>query len=172
MKYLNKIIIIFFLLFSTNLKSGEPYFLDFKLILNQSTAGKKAQDFLQKKLKNGLDNLRKKEKEVQEEEKNIINQKKIISSEEYKKKVNALRNKVNSLQEQRKNLLENVSKERTKARNVLLKNLNPIISSYMKEKNIRMVIDKKSLLLADERLNITDDIMKILNKQLKSIDLK
>ena len=172
MKYLNKIIIIFFLLFSTNLKSGEPYFLDFKLILNQSTAGKKAQDFLQKKLKNGLDNLRTKEKEVQEEEKNIINQKKIISSEEYKKKVNALRNKVNSLQEQRKNLLENVSKERTKARNVLLKNLNPIISSYMKEKNIRMVIDKKSLLLADERLNITDDIMKILNKQLKSIDLK
>lgn len=172
MKYLNKIIIIFFLLFSTNLKSGEPYFLDFKLILNQSTAGKKAQDFLQKKLKNGLDNLRKKEKEIQEEEKNIINQKKIISPEDYKKKVNVLRNKVNSLQEQRKNLLENVSKERTKARNVLLKNLNPIISSYMKEKNIRMVIDKKSLLLADERLNITDDIMKILNKQLKSIDLK
>lgn len=172
MKYLNKIIIIFFLIFSTNLKSGEPYFLDFKLILNQSTAGKKAQDFLQKKLKNGLDNLRKKEKEIQEEEKKIINQKKIISSEEYKKKVNVLRNKVNGLQEQRKNLLENVSKERTKARNVLLKNLNPIISSYMKEKNIRMVIDKKSLLLADERLNITDDIMKILNKQLKSIDLK
>ena len=38
----------------------------------------------------------------------------------------------------------------------------------MKEKKIRMVIDKKSLLLADERLNITDDIMKILNEKLKS----
>ena len=42
----------------------------------------------------------------------------------------------------------------------------------MKEKKIRMIIDKKSLLLADERLNVTDDIIKILNKQLKSIDLK
>ena len=42
----------------------------------------------------------------------------------------------------------------------------------MKEKNIRMVVDKKSLLLADEKLNITKDIMTIyLNKKLKSINL-
>ena len=41
----------------------------------------------------------------------------------------------------------------------------------MKEKNIRMVVDKKSLLLADEKLNITKDIMNLLNKQLKSIKL-
>ena len=40
----------------------------------------------------------------------------------------------------------------------------------MKEK-IRMVIDKKSLLLADENLNITNDIINLLNKKLKSIKL-
>ena len=34
-----------------------------------------------------------------------------------------------------------------------------------------MVIDKKSLLLADESLDITKDIMEILNKKLKSIKL-
>ena len=41
----------------------------------------------------------------------------------------------------------------------------------MKEKKIRMVVDKKSLLLADENLNITKDIMSLLNKKLKSIKL-
>ena len=41
----------------------------------------------------------------------------------------------------------------------------------MKEKNIRIVLDKKSILLADENLNITDDIMKILNQKLNSIKL-
>ena len=41
----------------------------------------------------------------------------------------------------------------------------------MKEKNIKMVVDKKSLLLADESLNITKDIMSILNNKLKSINL-
>ena len=42
----------------------------------------------------------------------------------------------------------------------------------MKDKNIKMVIDKKSLLLADESLNITKDIMTLLNDKLKSINLK
>ena len=64
-----------------------------------------------------------------------------------------------------------MSKERSKARNQLLKNLNPIISDYMKKNNIRMVLDKKSLLLADENLDITNDILKLLNNKLKSIKL-
>ena len=41
----------------------------------------------------------------------------------------------------------------------------------MKEKNIRMIIDKKSMLLADENLDITKDVIKILNQKLKSIKL-
>ena len=68
-------------------------------------------------------------------------------------------------------MLETVAKQRSKARNELLKNLNPIIKEYMQEKQIRMVIDKKSLLLADENLEITKDIIKLLNKKLKSIKL-
>ena len=40
----------------------------------------------------------------------------------------------------------------------------------MQEK-IRMVVDKKSLLLADENLDITKDIMDRLNKKLKSIKI-
>ena len=46
------------------------------------------------------------------------------------------------------------------------------IKEYMKEKRIRMVVDKKSLLLADENLDITNDILNSLNKKLKSINLK
>ena len=41
----------------------------------------------------------------------------------------------------------------------------------MQEKKIRIVLDKKSLLLADENLDITNDIMSLLNKKLKSIKL-
>ena len=42
---------------------------------------------------------------------------------------------------------------------------------YLKMDVIRMVVDKKSLLLADENLDITQDIIKILNSKLKSIKL-
>ena len=93
-------------------------------------------------------------------------------SDEYKKKVTDLRQKVNSLQKERNTLLDQVAKQRAKARTELLKNLNPIIQDYMKKNNIRMVVDKKSLLLADEKLNITEEIMSLLNKKIKSINLK
>ena len=42
----------------------------------------------------------------------------------------------------------------------------------MKGKNIRMVIDKKNLIVAYDDLNITEDIVKKLNEKLKSINIK
>ena len=159
------------MIFQTNLSADVPYYLDFKYILNQSDAGKKAQTYLKNKLDNGIKALQKKKKAIQEEETKIIQQKKVISAEEYKKKVTELRNKVASLQKERESTSDRSCKQRAKAKSELLKNLNPIIKEYMKEKNIRMVLDKKSMLLADESLDITQDIIKLLNSKLKSIKL-
>ena len=150
--------IIFLLLFvvlnNFSVKAETPYYLDFKFILNQSDAGKKTQDFLKKKLDNGFKGISKKEKNILEEEKKLIKQK-----------------KVSDLQKERNELIQSVAKDRSTARKILLKKLNPIIKEYMKEKNIRVVIEKKSILLADEQLDITKDIMSQLNKELKSISL-
>ena len=169
---LKKLVIILFLfLINSNLHAENPYFLDFKFILNESDAGKKAQTELKNKLDKGIKSIRGKEKNLQDEERKIIKQKKLLKPDEYKAKVNKLRSQVSSLQKERNNLLETTSRQRNQARNELLKNLNPIIKSYMQEKKIRMVIDKKSLLLADDNLNITKEIMGRLNKQLKSIKL-
>ena len=129
-------IIVFFLSVNSFLKADIPYFLDFKYVLNNSEAGKKAQNFLQNKLTKGLENLKKKEKEIQNNEKKIIQQKKVLSAEDYKKQVNELRSSVSSLQKERNDLLETVSKQRTSARNELLKALNPIIKDYMNEKKL------------------------------------
>ena len=166
MKLLLKISFIFFLFSSINQAfSDVPYYIDFKYILNSSVAGKKAQDELKKRLDQGVASLEKKEKTIQEEEKKLIQQKKIISPEEYKKKISELRKNVSNLQKERNKIIGDVSKQRAKAKSELLKNLNPIIHDYMKEKKIRMVINKKDLISADENLDITKDIMQILNKK-------
>ena len=68
-------------------------------------------------------------------------------------------------------MLQDIAVQRTNAKNNLLRNLNPIIKDYMIEKKIRYVMDKKSLILADEKLDITKDIINILNKKLKTIKL-
>ncbi len=173
MKYFKKTfyIVLTVLFFQTNVFADNAYYLDFKYILNESSAGKGAQNFLKNKLNNGIKKLKVKEKELQNQEKEIIKQKKVTSAEEYKKKVVDLRSKVSKLQEERNKLLSDVAEQRSKAKSELLKNLNPIIKEYMKEKKIRLVLDKKSLLLADENLDITKDILDILNTKLKSIKL-
>ena len=122
--------------YQTNVFAEMPYYVDFKYILNQSEAGKKAQLTLKNKLEGGIKKIKIKEKNIQEEEKKIIAQKKIISAEEYKKKVNQLRSKVSVLQKERNKLLDSVSKQRLNARSQLLKNLNPIIREYMVEKKL------------------------------------
>ena len=170
---IKKFIFIFILFFTSQnyVYASNVYFLDFKYILNQSEAGKKAQDFLKKKLEQGAKNIENKEKKILSEEKKIIEQKKIISKEEYKKKVTELRSKVSSLQKERGNLMRGVADKRTKARNELLKNLNPIVKKYMIDNNIQVVLDKKNILLADDNLDITNDIIVSLNKKIKTLKL-
>lgn len=165
------ILVVFFFFSQKYLYAELPFYLDFKFILNESEAGKKAQVKLKKELSDGMSSLAKREISIQEEERKIIEQKKIISAEDYKKKVVNLRTKVASLQKDRSALIESVRKKRSKARSELLKNLNPLIKEYMKEKKIRLVMDKKSLILADENLDITVDIIKLLNTKLKTLKL-
>ena len=83
-----------------------------------------------------------------------------------------LRKKVSDLQKKRNKLLNTVSAQRSKARSQLLKNLNPVVKEYMVEKQIYMVIDKKELILADEKLDITKDIISRLNAKIKTLKLE
>ena len=138
-----KLIILISLIFTTNLIADNPFFIDFKYVLNESTAGKKAQADLKSQLEKGIAKLNKDEKKLREEEKKLIQQKKIINQDEYKKKVDELRTKVSKLQKDRQSLLNNVAKQRAKDRTELLKNINPILECYIKEKNIKMIVDKK-----------------------------
>ena len=171
MKIFN-LLIILFAFFTTNLNADSPYFIDFKYVLNESTAGKKAQNDLKTQLEKGIEKLNKEEKKIQEEEKKLIQQKKIINQDEYKKKVDELRKKVSKLQKERQSLLNNVAKQRAKARTELLKNLNPILENYMKEKNIKMIVDKKNLIIAAKELDITSEVTNLLNGKVKSLNYK
>ena len=50
--------------------------------------------------------------------------------------------------------------------------LNPIMKKYMSENNIKVIIDKKNVLLGEESLDITKDIINLLDKEIKTLNLK
>ena len=165
------VLIIIFNFLGNSVSAQTPHYIDFQQILNKSIAGKKAQDELKSRLNKTIEKQNVTQKNLQDEEKKLIQQKKLLSQDEYKKKVDELRKKVSSLQKNRSENLQKIAKQRAKAKQELLDALNPVIKKYMSEKQIRMVIDKKNLILADERLDITSDIMKLLNAKIKSVKL-
>tara|TARA_B100001057_G_scaffold182656_1_gene183359 strand:- start:719 stop:1246 length:528 start_codon:yes stop_codon:yes gene_type:complete len=174
MKNLFKIIVffsIFFLPFETKLFASEVYFVDYSKVMNQSTAGKKAQDSLKKMLNNSSKKFNETAKKLKDEENNIISQRNALSKEEYKKKADALRKKVFELNKEREKSIREVATKRKKAGDEMLKNLNPILGKYMRENNISVVIDKKHVLMGDKKFEITSQIIEILNKEFKSINL-
>ena len=63
-------------------------------------------------------------------------------------------------------------KKKNEARSKLIQNLNPILTKYMNENNIEMIVDKKYVLLANSKFDLTEIILKILDKELKSIKLE
>ena len=117
MKNINKLLIFFLVVFLyQHPLKAETYFLDFKSILNNSDAGKKANKSLKDQLDQSIKKLKDREKQLQKEEKDIIQQKKVLSPEDYKKKISGLRSKVSKLQKDRNSILETIDKKRRKIR--------------------------------------------------------
>ena len=166
------LIIIFFFLNIQNLHAGNVYFIDFNKVLNESIAGKKAQDSLKKKFSTESGKFNNIEKSLIEKEREIISKRKILAKEEYQKQVIQLRKDVTKVQKDKKNSLNNLGKMRAKARTELLSKLNPILKAYMEKNKIQIVIDKKEVLYGNSVLEITNQIMEILNKEVKSLNLK
>ena len=174
---MNTLIKIFFLisiLFLTIEKkalASDIYFIDYSKVMNQSIAGKKAQDYLKNLLNSSNKKFNDTAKKLKNEENKIIGQKNALSKEEYKKKADALRKKVFELNKEREKSIREVATKRKKAGDEMLKNLNPLLGKYMKENNIAVVIDKKNVLMGDKKFEITSQIIEILNKEFKSINL-
>ena len=143
-----------------------------KFVLNNSAAGKGAQDYLKNSLAKSQQNFVDKEKELKKNEKDLLEKKTILTKEEYTKKTNELRKKVMEYQSDRKSVLAKITQQRAESRKVLLEKLNPIIRDYIKENNISLVFDKSSIVAGSNvDLDITDTIVEMLNKELPSLKL-
>ena len=55
--------------------------------------------------------------------------------------------------------------------NNLLKLINPILVKFSNDKEISIILQKKDLVVAKTELDITDEVIKIINQKLKNLRL-
>ena len=174
MKYFVKFIVVTFFLLNCTYASAEQkiVILDLKHVLNNSKAGKGAQDFLKKSFEGNVKKFKSMEKELKKEEDDLLAKRTVLSKEEYTKKSDALRKKVIDYQSQRRAALDKIATQRAKSRETLVKKIEPILQTYMKENDVSIVIDKNNTLGAQPETDITKIIIEKLNKELPSLNLK
>jgi Skp family chaperone for outer membrane proteins len=141
-------------------------------VLNESKAGKGAQEFLKKTFDDDAKKFSNIEKNLKEEEKDLLAKKNILTKEEYGKKINSLRKKNMDYQTEKRSSIDKITMLRAKARETLLKNLKPIIETYINENSVSLVVDKKYILGGGAQSDITKFIVEKLNKDLPSLNLK
>ena len=173
MKYFVKFFVVtFFVLICTYSQAEQKtVYIDMKYVLNNCKAGKTVQDYLAKTFKNDQKKFLSIEKNLKEEETNLLAKKNDLSKEDYMKETDALRKKVMDYQTTRRVAVEKIAKQRSDARKKLLDGITPILETYTKENSISLVIDKKNLVMGDSDLDITELVIEKLNIALPSIKL-
>jgi len=174
MKYLVKFFVVtfFFIISTHSFAEQKIVVLDMKYVLNSSTAGKGAQEFLKKKFNDNAKKFSELEKSLKKEETDLLATKPNLTKEEYTTKSDSLRKKVIDYQSQRRSSIDKLQNQRDEARKIIMKRIKPILNAYIKENGVSMIIDKKSMIVGSTEYDITKTIVEKLDKEFPSLNLQ
>ena len=162
---------IFLIIPSYSYSSEKIVYLDVEKIMQESIAGKSIITQLKKKRESSTSKLKKKEKDIFEKEKKLISQKNVLSKDEFEKKIKELRSEISNYQKERNKASDNITKLRIKASTKLISKLTPILEEYSKKNSIRIIIQKKQIVMGTKEDDITKDILELVNQKIKNIKL-
>ena len=173
MKVLIKVLIFTSLLLFNNSLYAETNiaYLDMNKIYYETKVGKLIFSELEIINKNNISNFKKDEESLKKEEKKIFSQKNILSEEEYEKKVLSFTEKVDKYKSNRNKSINELKNKRVKSINELSRSVNKILAKYSEEKKISIIIPKKNIIIGKSELDITNDILMIVDKRIKKITI-
>ncbi len=169
-----KFFLIFIFFFSpTNFvfAEGSVAFIDVQYIMENSLAGQSLKKQLEIIHKKNLKEFKQKEDNLKKKENEILKKKNVLSKEDFQKEIADLRNDVKNYNTERNEKINSLTKKRLELMEKILKVLSPILTEYSQEKNISIVMDKKYIIVGKTELNLTEDILKLLNNKIKKINI-
>ena len=174
MKHIVNIFVIFFIIFSSSLPAVETkvVYIDINIIMNKSNVGIELKKKLEKMSKESIDNFKKIEIELKEEEKKILSQKNILEKSEYDDRISNLRKRANKYRKDREEKINSLTTKRIQSNKTLLDHVKPILTEYSKKNSISLLLQKKNIIMGAAELDITSDILKLINEKDFTIEVK
>ncbi len=168
-----KIIFISFFVFIVNFQSSlkaEIAYIDINFILNNSDVGKNLNKYIKDINNKNLLTYKNRESDLLNKEKLLLSQQNILEKSEFDKKLKILSREVQKYRSDKKKYTEEVKQIKINNTKRILNLLNPIITKYVDDNSISLVIPKKNIIVGKKNLDITDQIIILLNNQIKSLD--
>ncbi len=163
------LILTFFVIISSNSYSQIAY-IDMNFILNKSEVGKSLNKYINDISNKDSINYSKIEKSLIKKEQELIAQQNIIDKSEFELKLARLSNEIKKYRSDKKISQESLNKIKLDNTKKILNLLNPIITKYVDTNSISLVIPKKNIIIGKKNLDITKEIVKLLNANIKSLD--
>jgi len=156
--------VIFFLYISNSFANENIAFIDIDFIFNNSNKGKKIISNLEKLDKSAKIEFEKREKLIVELDKEINQKKNIMDGNELSTKIDNLKKMVNELRLFKNNQTNIYNQKRDSEVKIFFDEINPLIEDYMIKNSISIIFDKKNIFLANNNVDITGQILEIINK--------
>ena len=163
-------IIIFFT--NTAFSEEKILFIDMDRVISTSNSGVSILEQLNKLNKENILFFNKEEKNFKEKEVKLISQKNIISETDFKNKVNELKTEINAYNLKKNEMINNFKKLKATNTNKLSKSINEILVEYSEDNSILFILQKKNLIIGKTELDITDKIIKIVNKNVPKFKIE
>ena len=167
------LILIFFSLTINLLKAEEKVsYIDIDYVLTNTIAGKELLKKLKKEEELKIDKFKSNDDTFRDEQKKILAKKNLISEEEINKEMKSLQVKFQKYKEEKIKEVDDFKIKRNRNIANFLSLINPIIEKYMTDNSIYILIDKKNVFIANKDYDITNNLIELINNQIKTVEIK
>ncbi len=145
--------------------------IDLNYILSESDAAVDAAKQIEGIAKQIEDEIKNTDESLIDEQNELIESQQIMAPAAFEEKRKEYENKVQNYNVTRQEKLISIDRIVSESRNKVLDALKPILEEISNDKGITILLEKNSVLLNAENMDITDEALQILNKKLPSIEV-
>ena len=160
--------IIFFLFVFTQNSFAKNLiaYIDLDLLLKNSELGIKIYTDLDVKKNNEIQKINHEENEIKKLENEIRKKQNVLTKDEFKKEIEILKKKREDFKNFKNQAQKNFQKVKKERISEFFKKVNPIIQDYLDKNSIDILLNNKYVVMGKNKLDITEKIIEIVNKNL------
>ena len=169
----HKFIFILYLLFSTENVYGQNIaYANIDSVIKNSNVGKKIISYFSNKNNELIKDFKNKEKIFKEKEQSLKSQKNILDNNEYIKKVDEIKKEVNSFNIEHKKKINQIKTKNDEVLKALMDEINKILKEFAETNNIDIIFSSNQMLIGKSKLDVSNDLLNIVNKQITNFKIK